>query len=159
MKRLFDRNGKFSFDVATSCIESGSSPLCGSRAKAHARAKELLEEFGEIPAVARRVRIPSATRLWPIPRRWRELLTGFPVLSKAVVFLALVFIAQNFIRLVDLFEFFFTRFIVRVYIGMVLPSTLSVRLLDLVLRRRARQSEDFVVVLKLNGHIIMLIHS
>src|SRR6185503_2625450 len=74
-------------------------------------------------------------------------------LAHLVVLFALVSIAQDLIRLRDLLEALGGLGIVRVFVRVMLRGELPIRLLDLVLRRRRRNSDDGVVILRL-GHIV-----
>src|SRR6185503_7188796 len=73
-------------------------------------------------------------------------------LSHLVVLLSLVGVAQHLIRLRDLLEALGGFRIAGVFVGMVFRGELAVLLLDLILRRGRRNTEDRVIVLRL-GHI------
>src|SRR5262249_38045302 len=66
--------------------------------------------------------------------------------AELVVDLALLGVAEDFVRLGRLLEALLGLRVVLVAVGMELEGELAIRLLDLVLRGGARDAEDFVVV-------------
>ena len=85
-------------------------------------------------------------------RRRLELLAGLPVAAHLVVGGALLRVLQDLVGLVDLLE---ARLGVGhlADVGVVLAGELAVGLLDVVLRRAARDAERLVVVLVLHRHV------
>src|ERR1051325_4095994 len=120
MERLFDRNRKLCLDIASSRCKAGAS-IRPRRTEAHTRPKELLKELRKIgAAIACRisVRLSTATGEATAPVRRRcILLSVLPVLAETVVLRAFFFIAQYFIRLIDLFELLFRSLIAGIDIG------------------------------------------
>src|SRR6056297_1619144 len=57
----------------------------------------------------------------------------------------LVLIAQDLVGLGGLFEFFDGVFVIPIAVGMVLDRQLTIRAIDLLLRRRPFDAKDFVI--------------
>lgn len=81
---------------------------------------------------------------------WREILAGLPVRAEGVVFLALFWVAEDFVSFGDVFEFCFGvgAFI---DIGVVLACKATISLADFISARVAWYAEDLVVVLVLHS--------
>ena len=77
-----------------------------------------------------------------------RLLVHAPVGAELVVLLALLRIAEDLVRLVDLLELRLGRLVAGVHVGMMLAGELAVRLLDLFLRRALGDAERLVIVLE-----------
>ena len=127
---------------------------------AHPRPEQLLEEIAEARAakfkVLARHALPAAKRLAAAKTagtgRRTEFRAGFPVRAQFVVFFALVRVAEDFVGLVDLLEFFLGLLFVLGDIGMKFTRQLAKSFFDLVLARRARHAEALVIIFVLNGH-------
>ena len=74
-----------------------------------------------------------------------------PVRPEFVVFFAFVRVAEDFVGLVDLFEFFLGRLFVLGQIGMVLPREFAEGFFDFVGRRRFGDTERLVVIAEFHG--------
>src|SRR5437660_161819 len=102
-------------------------------------------------AEIRQIEIDSGA-LRPGPRAPRPARSGIrAVAAHLVVALALRGIAQHVLRFVDLLEALGRLSVVGIAIGMVLLGEPPKRLLDLIHRRRLRDPEDLVIVLR-RGH-------
>src|SRR6266540_937267 len=102
-------------------------------------------------AAAAEMDVPSRARLARIESRTRSsLLVHAPVGTELVVLLALLGIAEHFVRFVELFEPGFGRLVARIDVGMVLPRQLAVRLLDFLLRGCLRHAERRIVVFEIH---------
>src|SRR6266478_3398547 len=114
MERLYERYHDVRFHIAPAlrcCLTSTES------------AKNRLEKIAEPgsakfefdPAAVAPVLIKSAARLLRAPSRRRLKSTWLiPIRAKLIIFLSLFRIAQDFVRLIDLFELFLgSRFVLR----------------------------------------------
>src|SRR5690606_20712941 len=90
-------------------------------------------------------------------RRRPELLAVLPVLSEAVVLLALLFVLQDLVRLGDLLEARLGRLLLRARVPVRVPlqGELPVGPLDVLRGRVARDAERLVVVLEL--HVVLAV--
>jgi hypothetical protein len=75
-----------------------------------------------------------------------------PIRAELIVLSPLHRITQNFVRLVDFFEFPFRRFFVFSDVWMIKTREFSKRFLDLVVGRISRHAKDRIVVFELNCH-------
>src|SRR5262249_19717872 len=91
-----------------------------------------------------------AARLSPGAALRRRLLVHPPVRAELVVLLALRWIAEDFVRLVDLLEARLRRLVARVDVRVMPSRKLPVRLLDFLLGRRLRDAERGVVVFEVH---------
>jgi hypothetical protein len=85
-----------------------------------------------------------------IATRSRAVLHLVEIVAELVVKLALFLIAENLIRLVDLFELGLSALVVRVDIGVMLTRQLAIGLFDFLLVGLAINTQDFV---KVFGHL------
>ena len=82
-----------------------------------------------------------------------EALALVPVRAERVVFLTFFRIAEHFVCFVDFLEFFFGVSLVLGYVRMILAGKFLEGPFDIVLRSRGINTQDFVVVAILNGHL------
>jgi hypothetical protein len=82
-----------------------------------------------------------------------ELRGALPVLPVLVVELALLRVAKNLVGLADLLELRLRRLVVRVHVGVVLPSKPTVGRLDLLLVGVAGNPQHNVIVLRHQSHL------
>jgi len=137
-----------------------------ARAKSPARtagpvSEQLLEEIAEAgPAKIEFERLPThpagaepATTLKRFPAgRRTELGARLPVRAQLIVFFPLGGIAQDFVGLVDLLEFFLRAFLVFGDVGMVFAGELAERLFDVGIAGAARNAQGLIVIFELNRH-------
>ena len=76
-----------------------------------------------------------------------------PVSAELIVFLALFRIAQNFVRFVDLFKFFFGGLFVLGHVRVILSRQLSKSAADLIVGSRFLYPERLVIISKLDWHL------
>lgn len=96
---------------------------------------------------------------WPraspslMPPGRRLLGASFPVCTERVVFIALFWIAENFVGFVNFFEarFRFRALLGFDHIGMVLTGKLAKGALDFILSRRLRNAKSLIVILELHS--------
>src|SRR5438477_3011544 len=118
-------------------------------------AEELLEKIAEPGAAEMELEILERLRAAPrtpralFPARRRtESRTLFPTGAELVVFFALVRVAENFVRLVDFFEFFLGSLFVFGDIGVVLAGEFTKCLANILLAGVARDTPCVVIILK-----------
>ena len=147
MERFLERDHDVGFHIAPSL--GASRPLSKTAAAKttapSAAAKELFEEIAEpgpaelefhATAITSGVAAESTARLLPAPSRRRlKPARLVPIRSQLVVFPALLGVAQDLIRFVELLEFFFRDRLVLVDVGMVFARQFAERLFDLVVGR------------------------
>src|ERR1017187_6118699 len=128
-------------------------------------AKDILKEVAEtgsvkvkfVTAIGVRARGPTTELLLPVRRR-TELLPLLPIRAQRVVLLAVLGVAQHLIGFVDLLEPFLRILLVLGDIGMVLQRQLAEGAVNILLARRPRHTQNLVVVLELDSHIITREH-
>ena len=167
VERFVERQVDLVLDVAPLLNPRRATGPLPSACARSAAAEERLEEIGERILVAEEIphllfghrpvttgaarvgRVGAAAegRAPRLPLLLR-LLVHAPVGAQLVVLPALLRIAEDLVRLVDLLELRFRRLVARVHVGMVLARQLAVRLLDLLFRRRLGDAERGVVVLE-----------
>ena len=136
MQRFLERNHDVGFDVAAAFgAPRPLSKTAAAEATLPAAASEkLLEEIAESsstefefdPAIAAAITMESSAWLLRVPSRWRLKPAGLiPICAELIVLLPFRRVAQNFIGLVELFEFFLRRRLVLVDIGMVFARQLA----------------------------------
>src|SRR5690554_509456 len=74
-----------------------------------------------------------------------------PIFAEFIVFLSIFRIAQHFIRLIDLFKFPFSFFVIRVQIRMIFSGKLAVSFFDFLLTGRFIHPQNFVIIYKFHG--------
>src|SRR5687768_2529772 len=82
----------------------------------------------------------------------RRRLRAIPICAERIVLLALGWVAQHLIRLVDLLELLLRGLLVLRHVRMILPRQLPKRLPDVIRRGVARDPERLVIILELNWH-------
>jgi hypothetical protein len=126
-------------------------------------AEERLEEIAEpgaaelklnatAIAAAEGVTSPAPAALSPARRRLEATARLVPIGAKLIVFLALLGVAQDFVRFIDLLKLFLRAFLVLCDVGMVLAREFAERALDFIRARRLRDTERLVVISELNSH-------
>src|SRR5262249_9240230 len=97
--------------------------------------------------------IKSTAWLLSFPlRRWLETAGPVPISAKLIVFLALFWIAQNLVGLVDLLKFFFGGLFVLGHVGVILARQLAKRAANFLVGCRFRHTECFIIISKLYWH-------
>src|SRR5882724_3764739 len=163
VQRFFecDHNVRFHIRATFGCRRASAEPAeCGTTSPA---AKKRFEEIAEpssaelelnpAAAIAAPLIKPAAGLLALPLRRRLETAGPVPIRTELIVFLPLFRIAQNFVRLVDLLEFFFGGLFVLRDIRVVLTRQLSKGAANLVLGRRFRHPECLVIISKLYRHL------
>src|SRR5258708_24472418 len=167
MQRFFecDNNARFHIGAAFGVRGAPAEPAeCGTTASsAKKRFEEIAEpgsaelELNSSAAIAAPL-IKPAAGLLALPLRRRLETTGpVPIRTELIVFLPLFRIAQNFVRLVDLLEFFFGGLFVLRHIRVILTRQFSKSAANLVLARRFRHPECLVIISKLYRHLRNLV--
>src|SRR6266487_3065122 len=148
------------FDVAPAfhrCLTASESSKSRSAAASAEKRLEKIAEPGsakfKLNSVIATPFIKSAAWLLPSPLRRRLKSSRLvPIGPQLIVFLSLFRIAQNFIRLVDLFELFFGGLFVLRHIGMMFARQFAKCAPDLIISRCFRYAERFVVIPELHRH-------
>src|SRR2546423_13292926 len=164
VERLLERNHDVGFDVAaslrpalplterTATTETGLPPASEKRLKKIAETRAA--EFEVDPAaVACRMAAEAPAGLRVPSRRRLKSARLIPVGAQFVVFLPLFRIAQDLVSLINLLKFLFRGRLVLVDVGMILARELSERFANLIVARRFRNAERFVVISELNCHL------
>ena len=129
---------------------------CAARS-AGASAKELFKKITETRALKLEIillaarSLPSGSASGPA-RAAARLASRFPIGAQLVVLPATLRMAQDLIGLVDFLEFFLRRLLVLGDIGMILPRQRAEGLLDFLVRRLGRHTQNPVIVLEFSGH-------
>src|ERR1035437_9175572 len=124
-------------------------------------AKDILKEVAETSSVKMKFETVFSARalgsppelLLPVRRR-TELLPLLPIRPQRVVLLPVLGVAQHLVGFVDLFEPFLRIRLVLGDIGMILQRQLAEGAVNILLACRPRHTQNLVVVLELDGHII-----
>src|SRR5579863_5086986 len=140
------RDRQFSLDVPA------AHPKIAARAKSPPPSpEERLEEVAESRGTGSED-VASIDRSF-LPLGWStELGAGLPIRPQLVVTLPLLGIGQDFIGLLDLFEFGLRVLVSRIQIRMVLPGQASMGFANCLRRRGARDFQDRVIVLVCHRH-------
>ena len=106
--------------------------------------------FGPLTGIPAAIIAPAETA--PTGRRlkFRALL---PIRPQFIVFLALRWVAEHLVGLVDFLEFLLGFFLVLGDVGMIFPRQFAKSLLDLGIAREPRHAETFVIIFILDCHI------
>jgi hypothetical protein len=75
-----------------------------------------------------------------------------PIRSQFVILFPFLRVAEDFIGLVEFLEFFLGGLFVLSDIGMMLAGELAKCLFDRVSTRVSMHAENFIIILKFNGH-------
>src|SRR5499433_2749802 len=150
---LFQADLQLGFDVLTAHRERRAAPRAAPGpeesfkeiAESSGGAGPSAEHISEVAVLDPRP-LPSSGAIRGPPGRRREIGAGLPVSAELVVALAFFRIGEDFVSFTDLFEFFFRRFVVGIYVRVVFAREFAVRLLDLVRGRRACDAQGLVIV-------------
>src|SRR5947209_2423792 len=159
VQRFFQGHQDIGFDVGSpfrGCLTPAESAKSGAPAAAAEKgfkkiAKPGAAEFKLHAATPIRLMEAAAGLRSPL---WRRLKSAglVPVRAELIVFLALVRIAQDFVGLIDLLEFFLGRFFVLRDVRMIFAREFSKRAADFVLGRFLRDTERFIIIPELDCH-------
>jgi hypothetical protein len=149
VERFFKRDHDVSFHVTAPFRFGSPSPKTApaNTAPTPSATKKCLEEIAESsatefefnPSIPRPIAIESSTWLLSVPPRWGlKSARLVPIRAKLIVLFALLRIPEDFVGLVDLFEFFLGRRFVFVDIWMVFARKFPKSFADLVVARRLR---------------------
>src|SRR5207253_8741534 len=163
---VFQRKAQLGLRLSARSARAGAAAGAGSSGSAaespragaawHAAEKhfkEIAEGVAALLAGAAEqlVHVDRALEAAPI-RRGREFGAILPVRAKLIVLSAFLGVAEDFVRFLNLFELFFGLLVVRIQIGMILPSELPVCLLDFFFLRRSGHTKNLVIIAELYGH-------
>jgi hypothetical protein len=151
------RHQDVALDVLAGLGESFAFPAGPSRStetggRTPATPEELLEEIAEARAVEMEFRTVfrtssvSTLRLGWLPFR------VIPVCAQFIILSPLLWVAEDFVGLVDFLEFFFGSGLVLGDIGMISAGECAECLLDFRVARVSMHAENVVVVFEFNGH-------
>src|SRR5437763_1408408 len=160
MQRFLQRHQNIGFHISAAfrgCFASAESTESRTATTAaEKRFKEIAEsgpvEFKlDAAAIAARLIKSTAGLTAPLRRRLKSARL-VPIGAELIVLLALLRIAQDFVRFVDLFEFFLGRFFVLGDVRMIFARQFAKRAFYLIIRRGFGNAERFIIIPELHSH-------